>query len=51
MVPNTIDMMEMAGRITLTVRGLRGWEYRLWIARMLFRLGARIAGVNIVIED
>ena len=37
--------------LTLHLRGLAGWGVRLWIARQLFKIGALIAGVNIVIED
>jgi hypothetical protein len=42
---------ELTHQITLRIRGLAGFAVRLWVARQLFWLGCRVAGVNLVIEQ
>lgn len=51
MASTDIHISELTHRIELRVRGLRGWGVRLWIAAQLFRLGAWIAGVGIIMEQ
>lgn len=51
MVSADFHVGEATQTITLTVRGLRGFGVRLWIARQLFALGARIAGLGMKFED
>jgi hypothetical protein len=45
-----IHVGQITERITVRVRGLRGFGLRLWIARKLFLLGARVARVGIIME-
>ena len=47
----SVPIGEITYQMTLRIRGLRGFGIRLRIATWLFRAGARIAGVNIVIES
>jgi hypothetical protein len=51
MASTDINVRELTHQITLRVRGLRGFGVRLWIAAKLFKLGAWIAGVGIIIEQ
>ncbi len=51
MAAANIHIGEVTHRITLHVRGLRGFGVRLWVAAQMFKLGARIAGVGIVMES
>ena len=41
---------ELTHCITINIRGLCGFAVRLFVARLLFRLGAWVAGVNIIME-
>jgi hypothetical protein len=45
-----VPIRDLTRKITLTVTGLQGFGVRLRIAGWLFRLGAWVAGVGIVIE-
>ncbi len=51
MAAANIHIGEATRQITLHVRGLRGFGFRLWVAAQMFKLGARIAGVGIVMES
>jgi len=53
MKSTVLDARELAQQITLTVhiRRLKEWEIRLWIAALLFRLGAWVAGFDIEFEE
>jgi hypothetical protein len=46
----SMPISDVTSRLTIKITGLRGFALRLKIAAWLFRLGARIAGVGIVIE-
>lgn len=45
-----VHVKECTQQITLRVRGLKGFGVRLWVARKLFLLGARVARVGIIME-
>lgn len=51
--PIRVPMSSVTDRMTVTVRvtGVRVWRARLWMAIQLFKLGARIAGVGLHVED
>ena len=46
----SIPISELTHNITLTITGLGVFTFWVKIARVLFLLGARIAGVNLIIE-
>jgi len=47
----TFHRRDLTQRITLRVRGMTGFGFRLWLASKVLKLGARIAGVGIEIEQ
>jgi hypothetical protein len=50
MASANINAADLAHRITLRVSGLRLMEFRMRVAARIFRIGAWVAGVGIVIE-
>lgn len=46
----SVDAGKLVSNITLHVSGLRMVGYRMRLAALIFRLGARVAGVGIEIE-
>lgn len=48
---HSVHIKEFTHRITLHVRGLKGFGVRLWLARQCFLFGAWVAGVGIAMED
>lgn len=50
MAASVVQMRELTSRITLQIKGLRGFGVRLWLARKCFLLGAWVAGVGIKFE-
>lgn len=47
---NSVNVNDCTHGITLTVSGMREFAIRLWIAKMFFRIGAKVAGVGIEFE-
>lgn len=47
----SMHISELTREINLTIRGIRGFKVRFWIARKIFLLGAWVAGMGISFED
>ncbi len=49
----SVDMADIARDITVTVyiKGIKGFQVRLWLMRQIFKLAARVSRFQIIFED
>ncbi|KAK0332699.1 hypothetical protein LTR94_023853 [Friedmanniomyces endolithicus] len=45
-----LNLREMTQSLTIKVTGLAGFRFRLLLARLIFRIGAAVAGTKLVID-